>query len=166
MATTTILEPLLSEYDREIAVTRRLLERIPPDRLEWKPHPKSASMMGLGRHLAHMLTWGLLALTKDNSDVGDRTPMGATATVRDILTAFDTNASAVRALLVGKTDDELMRPWTLTWQGRQISSSPRATVVQTMILNHLVHHRGQLSVYLRLNDVPVPSIYGPSADER
>lgn len=160
-----ILEPLLAEYDREMAVTRRLLERMPPDRLDWKPHPKSTSMAGLGRHLAHMITWGMLALTKDRSDVGDRPPMESTPALQDILRIFDGNVAAVRALLAAQTDEQLAQTWSLTWQGRDVLSSPRAAIVQSMILNHLIHHRGQLSVYLRLNDIPVPSIYGPSADE-
>jgi uncharacterized damage-inducible protein DinB len=161
----TTLEPLLAEYDHEIAVTRKLLERIPRDRLDWKPHTKSTSMVGLGRHLAHMITWGLLALTQRTSDVGDRSPMEATPTLSALLRIFDANAARVRELLASQTDAQLAESWSLTWQGRPVLSSPRAAVVQSMILNHLIHHRGQLSVYLRLNDVPVPAIYGPSADE-
>lgn len=161
----TTTDALLAEYDREMAVTRRLLERIPADRLDWKPHPKSTSFAGLGRHLAHMLTWGTLALTERSSDVGSRKPMEATPALTDILRIFDANAASVRALLASKTDEELAETWSLTYQGKTAISSPRAAVVQSMILNHLIHHRGQLSVYLRLNDVPVPSMYGPSADE-
>jgi uncharacterized damage-inducible protein DinB len=156
---------LLEVYDRELATTRRMLERIPADKMEWKPHPKSATMAGLGRHLAHMLTWGLLGLTKTTSDVGDRTPPDLTATPDDILRMFDTNAAATRALLATLPDAALDETWTLTWQGNAVMTSTREAVVQSMILSHAIHHRGQLSVYLRLNDIPVPSIYGPSADE-
>lgn len=161
----TSVEALLTEFDRETGVTRRLLERIPPDRMDWKAHPKSTSLSGIGRHLAHMLTWARLGLTRSTSDVGDRTPMPPTPALDDILRVYDANVAETRALLAAKTDAELSETWTLTYQGRAVLASSRAAVVQSMILNHMIHHRGQLSVYLRLNDVPVPSIYGPSADE-
>ena len=161
----TTTAQLATDFDREMALTRRLIERIPPDKLEWKPHPKSASMAGLGRHLAHMITWGRLALAHRASDFGDRTAMPPTPSLDDILAAFDRNVAEVRALIAGSTEAELARTWSLTYHGKQVLSSPRAAVVQSMILNHQIHHRGQLSIYLRLNDVPVPSIYGPSADE-
>ena len=122
-------------------------------------------MAGLGRHLTHMITWGRVALAHRSSDFGDRTAMPPTPSLDDILAAFDRNVAELRALIAGSTEEELAMTWSLTYHGQQVLSSPRATVVQSMILNHQIHHRGQLSVYLRLNDVPVPSIYGPSADE-
>ena len=160
------LDALLPQFDREMALTRRVIERIPTDRLDWKPHPKSTSFVGLGRHLAHMLTWGTHALTEDATDVANRKPMEPTPTLGDVLRIFDANVASVRALLTSKSEEELAQTWTLTYQGKTALTHSRAAVVQTMILNHLIHHRGQLSVYLRLNDVPVPSIYGPSADEQ
>ena len=161
-----IADALLAEYDKETSITRRLIERIPPDKFDWKPHPKSTSMSGLGRHLAHMITWGTLALSQTQSDAADRVGPPPTATVADILALYDRNVAATRALIVGKSDEELTERWTLMHQGKVAIDQPRAAVVQSLILNHMIHHRGQLSVYLRLNDVPVPSIYGPSADER
>ncbi len=158
-------DELLQQYDRELATTRLLLERIPADKMEWRPHPKSTTMAGIGRHLAHMLTWGLLGLTKTSSDVADRAPAGPTATPGDILAMFDRNAAATRALIAGLDESALRDTWSLTWQGKAVMTSTREAVVESMILNHLIHHRGQLSVYLRLNDIPVPSIYGPTADE-
>lgn len=158
-------QELLAEFDRETTVTRRLIERIPPDKLDWKPHPKSTSMMGIGRHLAHMISYGNLALAHASSDIADRAPMPPTPEVADILAAFDRNVASVRALLAGQSDADLATTWALTYQGRQVLSSSRANAIQSMVVNHQFHHRGQLSVYLRLNDVPVPSIYGPSADE-
>ncbi len=158
-------DELLAQWDRELATTRRLVERIPADRMDWKPHPKSATMAGLGRHLAHMLTWGQLGLTATSSDVADRAPAGPTQTPADILAMFDRNAAAIRALLAGLTDAQLRDTWSLTWQGKAVMTATREAVVESMILNHLIHHRGQLSVYLRLNEIPVPSIYGPTADE-
>ncbi len=161
----TTVDALLAEYDRETAVTRRLLDRIPRDRMDWKPHPKSTSFAGIARHLSHMITYGRLGLTESQSDIVDRTPMPPTPSLEDILRIYDANVADTRALLAAKTDAELLETWTLTYQGRAVLSSSRAAVVQAMILHHMIHHRGQLSVYLRLNDVPVPSIYGPSADE-
>lgn len=159
------LDALLPQFDREMALTRRVIERIPADRFSWKPHPKSTSFVDLARHLAHMVTWGAHALTEDATDVADRRPMGPTPTLDDILRIFDANAASVRALLASKSEEALAQTWTLTYQGKTALTDSRAAVVQTMILNHLIHHRGQLCVYLRLNDVPVPSLYGPSADE-
>jgi len=158
-------DELLQQYDRELATTRLLLERIPADRMAWRPHPKSTTMAGLGRHLAHMLTWGLLGLSSTSSDAADRAPAGPTATPADILAMFDRNAAATRALIAGLSDEGLRETWSLTWQGKTVMTSTREAVVESMILNHLIHHRGQLSVYLRLNDIPVPSIYGPTADD-
>ena len=158
-------DALLALYDRELATTRKLIERIPADKLEWRPHPKSTTFMGIGRHLGHMITWGLLGLSKDSSDVADRTPAGPTTSVGDLLAMFDRNAAAVRELLAAQSDADLQRTWSLTWQGKVVSTATREAVVASMILNHMIHHRGQLSVYLRLNDVAVPSIYGPTADE-
>lgn len=157
---------LLAQFDREMATTRRLLERIPPDKMDWKPHPKSTTMAGLGRHLAHMLTWGLLGLTKTESSISDRTPMPPTPAPADILQHFDANVAAVRALIASQTDDTLDTTWSLMHEGTPVLSSTRYEVVQSMILSHQIHHRGQLSVYLRLNEIAVPSIYGPSADEK
>ena len=158
-------QELLAEFDREMATSRRVLERIPPDKLEWKPHPKSTSMVGIGRHLAHMITYGNLALTQAMSDIADRPPMPPTPTLADVLAVFDRNVASVRALLAGQSDADLAVTWGLTYKGRQVLSTSRGAAIQSMIVNHQIHHRGQLSVYLRLNDVPVPSIYGPSADE-
>jgi uncharacterized damage-inducible protein DinB len=158
-------DAILAEYDRETAVTRRVLQRVPSDRLEWRPHPRSTTFGGLGRHLAHNLTWGSLALSTEQADLRDRAPMAPTTTLDDILAVYDRNAAATRALIAARSDDELSQTWTLTHDGRPLFVSPRSDVIRTMVIHHMVHHRGQLTVYLRLNDVPVPSIYGPSADE-
>ncbi len=159
-------DALLAHYDRETAITRRLLERIPADKMEWKPHAKSTSMVGIGRHLAHLQTWALLGLTKTQSDVSDRSPAGPTSTPDDILRMFDANVAATRALITEQTNEQLGETWSLTYQGKTVMSMTRYAVIESMILCHMIHHRGQLSVYLRLNDIPVPSIYGPSADEK
>ena len=156
---------LLTQFDREMATTRRLLDRIPADKMEWRPHPKSTTMAGIGRHLAHMLTWGVLALTASESDAADRTPPGPTPAPEDILRMFDGNVAALRTLLAAQSEADLALTWTLTYQGKSLKASTREAVIQSMVISHAIHHRGQLSVYLRLNDIPVPSIYGPTADE-
>jgi uncharacterized damage-inducible protein DinB len=161
----TQINELLATYDRETAITRTLLQRLTNETLSWKPHQKSTSMEGLGRHLAHMFTWGLLSFTQSESDMNARTPMPPTQTVEDILTAFDRNVIAVRSLIAKSSDKNLQEMWSLTHDGQTIMTMSRSNVIYSMILSHMIHHRGQLSVYLRLNEIPVPSIYGPSADE-
>jgi uncharacterized damage-inducible protein DinB len=160
-----IKDGLLAEFDHEMGTTRRLLERLPDDRLAWKPHAKSMSLGGLATHLSQLPHWGGTILTDASFDVAAAPPPPPEKTSRaDILTAFDAAAKDTRALL-DKTDAELVAPWALRRGGQEMFSMPRTTAFRTFVLYHTVHHRGQLSVYLRLSDVPVPSIYGPSADE-
>ena len=156
---------LVDDFDRETRLTRRLLERIPQDQLDWKPHQKSTALHGLARHLAHMLTWGTLALTQPASDTGDRPAMPPTGSIDELLALFDRNVETVRALLSAQTEADLATSWTLNHQGHPLMTSSRAAAIRSMILHHQIHHRGQLSVYLRLLDISVPAIYGPSADE-
>src|SRR5262245_44770013 len=125
-------QELLAEFDREMATSRRVLERKPPDKLERKPHPQSTSMMGIGRHLAHMITYGNLALTQARSDIADRPPMPPTATLADILAVFDRNVASVRALLSGQSDSDLAVTWGLTYQGREVLSTSRGAAIQSM----------------------------------
>jgi uncharacterized damage-inducible protein DinB len=160
-----IKDGLLAEFDHEIGTTRRLLERVPDDRLSWKPHEKSMSLGRLATHLSDLPHWGGTILNDDSFDLASAPPNVAERASRaDIITALDAAAKDTRARL-DRTDAELASPWTLKRGGHQIFSMPRATAFRTFVLYHMVHHRGQLSVYLRLNDVPVPAIYGPSAEE-
>lgn len=161
-----IVDALLPEFDHEMNITRKLLERVPDDRLAWKPHPKSFSLGELATHLTELAMWGAATLQQSEvniAEAGTRVPAASRA---DLLATFDKNVAATRAQLVGKTDAEFMAPWTLKRGDQTIFSMPKATVWRSFVLNHLVHHRGQLSVYLRLQDVPLPSMYGPSADEQ
>jgi uncharacterized damage-inducible protein DinB len=164
-----ISDALVPELDQETATTRRVLERCPEDKFGWKPHAKSFSMAGLCTHIANMLGWGVDTINKDSFDVA---PVGAepykeepVATNKELLERFDKNSAAFRAALVAASDEQLMKNWSLLSGGQTIFTMPRVAILRGMILNHIIHHRGQLSVYLRLNDIPVPSIYGPSADE-
>lgn len=161
-----LVDALLPEYDHEMATTRTVLERLPGDKLEWKPHAKSFSLGALATHVATLPTWGTETLTQAEIDIGvDQQPPGALPSKQEVLAAFDKNVAAARAALVGKTDAELMAMWSLKRNGRTLFSMPKTAVLRSFVLNHLIHHRGQLTVYLRLLDMPVPSVYGPSADE-
>lgn len=156
---------LLAEYDHEIGTTRKLLERVPDDKLRWKPHQKSMSLGGLATHLSALPHWGGAILNESSFDLAAAGPDVQEKTSRaEILKAFEESTRQTRAWL-DKSDAELGAPWSLKRGGRELFTMPRLAAFRTFVLYHMVHHRGQLSVYLRLNDVPVPSIYGPSADE-
>jgi uncharacterized damage-inducible protein DinB len=162
-------ELLLPEFNQEMATTRRVLERVPEDKLSWKPHDKSMSMDRLAGHVAEMVGWVAESIEKDFVDfapVGG-TPMQPTiATSRQqLLEIFDKNCDRGRKALAGASDEEFMKNWSLKRGGETLFTMPKLNVIRTFCLNHVVHHRAQLSVYLRLNNVAVPSIYGPTADE-
>ena len=161
----SIADSLLPEFDHEMAVTRKVLERVPEDKFEWTPHPKSMSMVALATHVATIPSWGLPTLTETELDLGGQNQNTAVTSRADLLSRFDRNVAGTRAALIGKTDAEMMTIWSLKNNGQKLFTMPRASVWRGFVLNHLVHHRAQLGVYLRLNDVPVPAMYGPSADE-
>ena len=160
-----LVDALLPEFDHEMTVTRKLLERVPDGKFDWKPHPKSMSLGQLAQHVATIPMWGSVTVTQDELDVAGSPPAPVAQTRADLLALFDGHVRDTRAALAGRSDAELMVPWTLKNAGQAIFSMPRAAVWRSFVLSHLVHHRGQLSVYLRMQDVPIPSIYGPSGDE-
>ena len=160
-----LVDALLPEFDHEMTLTRNLLQRVPDDRLAWKPHAKSMSVGGLATHLSNLPWWGLITVTEPEFDLASFGRQDEATSRAQILETFDRNVSATRAALQGKSDAELMVPWTLKRAGQAIFSMPKAAVWRSFVLSHVIHHRGQLSVYLRLTNTPVPSIYGPSADE-
>jgi uncharacterized damage-inducible protein DinB len=160
-----IVDALLPEFDHEMTVTRKLLERVPDGKFDWKPHQKSMSLGQLAQHVATIPMWGLMTLTQSEIDLGGAQQLAEMKTRADLLAAFDQNVKDTRAALTGKGDGEMMAPWALKRDGHTIFSMPKTVVWRSFVLNHLVHHRGQLSVYLRMNDLPIPSMYGPSADE-
>ena len=162
----SIAQALLPEFDHEMANTRKTLERIPENKLDFKPDPKSMSLGRLAGHIAEMPGWGSMTLTTDSFDIDPAQHTGLTATSRaQVLAEFDKNVAASRAALASASDQALMAPWTLSMKGSPMFSMPRVGVIRTMVMNHVVHHRGQMTVYLRLTGVPVPALYGPSADE-
>lgn len=160
-----MVDALVPEFDHEMTTTRKLLERVPEDRMDWKPHPKSYTLGQLAQHVATIPMWGGMTMTLTELDMGGVSQPPPMRTRAELLAAFDENAAATRGALTGRTDAELMVPWTLKSHGQALFSMPRAAVWRGFVLSHLIHHRGQLSVYLRMQDVPLPSIYGPSADE-
>jgi uncharacterized damage-inducible protein DinB len=160
-----IVDTLIPEFDHEMMSTRKVLERVPEERFDWKPHEKSFSLGALATHVATLPTWGTETLTRSEIDVGNGRTVAAIHSKSELLATFDGNVAQARTALVGKTDAELLAMWSLKRNGKTVFSMPKTAVLRSFVLSHLIHHRGQLSVYLRLLDVPVPSIYGPSGDE-
>jgi uncharacterized damage-inducible protein DinB len=160
-------ELLLPEVEQEMATTRRVLERVPDDKLAWKPHDRSSSMGDLASHIVNMIKWTDVTMNQTEFDLDSVPPeqMNPTAKSRaELLTWFDANAAAARQALA-RSDADYGVLWTLKKGDQVFFTMPRYTCVRSFFLNHVVHHRAQLSVYLRLNNIPVPAMYGPSADE-
>jgi len=164
-----ISQALLPEFEQEMANTRKTLERVPEDKFGWKPHEKSMTLGGLASHLANLPSWTVMTVEKDSLDLapeGVPAPrIEAAKSRKEVLDTFDKHAASARAVLAGASDEQLRKPWSLLSNGRTIFTLPRVAVLRSFVINHMIHHRAQLGVYLRLNDVPVPAIYGPSADE-
>jgi uncharacterized damage-inducible protein DinB len=163
-----IKDALLPEYDHEMGTTRRLLERTPEAELAWKPHEKSMSLGQLAGHIANIPHWCHAILEQssfDVADAGEDTRPKLPESVATLLAEFDKKVAEARAGLAGVSDAEMLAPWTFKQGGQEIFTMPRVAALRSFIMNHLIHHRGQFSVYLRLKNVPLPSIYGPTADE-
>lgn len=160
---------IVPEFDQEMANTRKVLERIPDDKLDWKAHPKSNTIGWVGAHLAEIPGWvpGTLEHeTWDINPVGGEPYQTPKATSRQqLLELFDKNVAAAREALASTTDEAFAQQWSLLSQGQTILTMPRTTVIRSLVVNHMIHHRAVLCVYLRLNDIPVPGMYGPSGDE-
>jgi uncharacterized damage-inducible protein DinB len=165
----SISASLLPEFDNEVATTRKCLERVPEDKFDWKPHDKSMTFGSLASHIAEMVSWTSSTIESDSFDMsppdGPAYETFVAETQKELLETFDKNAAAARAAIAGAGDAEYVKPWSLLAGGNALFTMPKIAVIRTFVLNHVIHHRGQLSVYLRLNDIPVPSIYGPSADD-
>lgn len=165
-----IRDVFLPEFDHEMAITRKTLERVPEGKSDWKPHDKSMSMGRLAGHLAELNSLVPIAMQRESLDfrppgAPPREPNVMSSRVK-LLEDFDKNVAAARAAIGQASDEQMTKIFTLQSGGNTIFTLPRTAVLRGFVLNHIIHHRGQLSVYLRLNNVPVPSIYGPSADEQ
>ena len=163
-----LVDALLPEFDHEMATTRRVLDRVPESALAWNPHDTSRSLAQLSGHLTNIPMWCTKILESTVFDLAEADDMRTPPpTAHDaLLKAFDGKVSGARASLVTRTDAELLAPWTLKKDGHVIFMLPRISAIRSFVMNHSIHHRGQLTVYLRLNDVPLPPIYGPTADEQ
>ena len=162
-------ETILPEFDREMANTRKVLERVPEDKLDWQAHSKSHTIGWNANHLAEILGWVAGVLTApawDIAPIGGEPYQSPKLTSRqEILDLFDRNVAAARKAIAAVKDDQLTQPWSLLKAGTPFLTVPRATMMRNFVLNHLIHHRAILCVYLRLNKVPVPGMYDPSGDE-
>jgi uncharacterized damage-inducible protein DinB len=163
--TMAISASLLPEFDHEMATTRKTLERLPEDKFGWAPHDKSMPAGRLASHLAEMPTWATVGVLQDSLDMASGYKPFSAGSRAQLLEAFDKNTAQARAAIAGASDETLMKNWSLKNGEQTLMTLPKVAVLRTFVMNHIIHHRGQLSVYLRLLNVPVPSIYGPSADE-
>jgi uncharacterized damage-inducible protein DinB len=159
-------ETFLPEFDQEMASTRKILASVPEALFTWKPHEKSMTLGRLASHVAEMPNWAdntitteRLVLTRDSKPFN--APDSAT-----LLESFDKSVVAARGAIAAATDEHLSKIWEVEWGGQVIMSQPRSGILRNMVMNHMIHHRGQLSVFLRLKDIAVPGMYGPSADEK
>jgi uncharacterized damage-inducible protein DinB len=164
----SIKDALIAELDHEMAVTRKALERIPDDKLGFQPHPKSFSLAALVTHIVQMPGWGAFTMTTDEFDLepGGKKyePPPPFSTIAEALAAFDKSVAECRAAM-DRDDAHYAREWKMAKNGNVALAMPRVAVMRSFVFNHLYHHRGQLSVYLRLAGLPAPPIYGPTADE-
>jgi uncharacterized damage-inducible protein DinB len=165
----TIGQSMLPEFDQEMQSTRKALERVPDEKWNWKPHEKSGTTGWLASHVATVPEWITMTINTDELDYapvnGPAYEPPKIANRAQLLAAFDKAAAEARVALAGVSDADLMKNWKLLAGGQEIFTMPKIACIRGMCLNHLYHHRGQLTVYLRLTGVPVPGLYGPSADE-
>jgi uncharacterized damage-inducible protein DinB len=164
--TMTLKDSLLPEFDHEMAVTRRVLERVPDHALAWTPHEKSFTLAGLATHIAQIPYWGEAILDREFYDVAQGGRRAELATGAAVLETFDRHVTGVRRRLLERSDAELLAPWVLRRGAQVLMSMPRISALRSFLLHHLIHHRGQLTVYLRLQNVPLPPLYGSTADEQ
>jgi uncharacterized damage-inducible protein DinB len=161
-----MIQPMIKEMEQEGATTRRLLQRLPQEHLGWKPHAKARPLGELAMHIATVQPALAGMLQSTSADAASTPRDGTPQTVDEIVAAFDRGLASASSLLGKLSDDDLHSNWSLVRDGKAVFTMPKIAVVRTVILNHVYHHRGQLSTYLRMLDVALPSIYGPTADER
>ncbi len=166
----TIGQSMLSEFDQEMQNTRKVLERVPDDKWDWKPHAKSGTIGWLAWHVGTIPDWITMTINTDELDLapkdGPAVKMDKLNNRAEVLAAFDKGIGEARAALAKVSDADMMKTWKLLMGGSELFAMPKIAVLRGMCMNHLIHHRGQLTVYFRLVDVAVPGLYGPSADEQ
>ena len=165
----SLSQALLPEFDQQMGYTRKTLDRVPEDKFGWKPHEKSMALGALASHIANLPGLALMTIKQSEFDLAppgqEPFKVAQAASRQEVLDAFDRNREAARDAIATASDEHLMQSWSLLSGGNTLITLPRAAVLRSFVMNHMIHHRAQLGVYLRLLDVPVPSIYGPSADE-
>ncbi len=162
----SIGQSMMGEMEHEMSNTRRVLERVPMEKADWKPHPKSGTLAWLAGHCAVMPEWGAVTSTQDELDIAGVESAVPKFTSRDqMLAHFDRELAKFREVLKIISDEEMLKAWTLRAGPQVIFTMPRVAVLRGTVMNHMIHHRGELMVYLRLLDVPLPALYGPTADE-
>ena len=161
----TLAELFLPEFDQEVAKTRTMLERVPEDRFDYAPHAKSMTLGRLASHVAEMPRWLTVTVTTEELEPPPDMKGFNASSRQELLDELDLRTIAAREHLAKASDDDLAVTWTFKWQGKVIFALPRHVVIRSMVLSHMIHHRAQLGVYLRLLDIPIPGAYGPSADE-
>jgi len=161
-----IRDILLPEFDHEMASTRKILERIPEEDLRFQPHPKSMPLGRLAGHIAELPGWVVPAMQREMLELDANYKPYVPSSPKELLERFDKNVGEARAALSGVSDEQLAAAWTLKAGGKTIFTLPRVAAYRGMVMSHLIHHRGQLGVYLRVLEVEIPGMYGPSADEK
>jgi uncharacterized damage-inducible protein DinB len=162
----TISQMLIPEFDKEMASTRKLLAYVPGDKFSWKPHEKSMTLGRLASHVAEMPGWVIPTMQQDVLEIGIGEKPFSAETTTELMEKFDQNVAAARPLIEGASDETMARDWSLIYGGHKIFNQPKSDVLRGMVMNHMIHHRAQLGVYLRLHDIAIPGMYGPSADEK
>jgi len=164
-----IIQSVIPQFEHEMRVTRTVLDRIPDDKFDWKPHTKSMTICGLVSHIAQIPSWTVPIISEASLDLapvgGEPFKTPELKSRAEVLRIFDQSVSSAMEIMPSATDQALMEPWALLAGGKEIFKMPKIAVLRSFVISHIIHHRAQLGVYLRLNDISHPSIYGPSADE-
>ncbi|HLK65257.1 MAG TPA: DinB family protein [Bryobacteraceae bacterium] len=158
-------QTLLPEFDEEMKNTRKILECVPDGKFDYQPHPKSMTLGRLATHVAEIPSWTTFTLDREVLELTPDFKPNFAANRAELLELFDKGAKEARAKIEAATDDDWQVTWSLKFNGNTVISMPRAVVMRSTVMNHMIHHRAQLGVFLRLNDVPFPGVYGPSADD-
>jgi len=166
----SISQAMLPEFDIEMSHTRKLLALVPEDKLDWRAHEKSMTLRDIATHLAKLPAWTMATISQDELDVAPKEPdpflnVSPVASVAEALKNFDGNVAQAHDTLEGASDETMMSGWTLLSGGEKVFTMPKVAVMRSFVISHIIHHRAQLGVYLRMCDIPLPAIYGNSADE-
>jgi uncharacterized damage-inducible protein DinB len=161
-----IAQALLPEFDHEMATTRKMLERFPEDKAEWRPHDTCMTLGRLAGHVSELPGWTAPTINQDKLVLDPNYKPNVVTSREATLKQFDETVRTSRAVLAGASDEALMKPWSLEVNGKTVLTLPKVAVLRSFVMNHMIHHRGQLAAFYRIAGVPVPSIYGPSKDEQ